>query len=130
MMGLNRLGPEQLVVPEGEQPKQWVGRWESLVTRETARRVWWQSVPLRRRPSLAASPSLTAPHPSPSCFSPRLVFLDWSLASAYGYSCTVHADQISCALPANVRDEDIIDGQLLKPQPKEVHTVRPRAALP
>jgi hypothetical protein len=42
MMGLNRLGPEQLVVPEGEQPKQWVGRWESVVTRETARRVWWQ----------------------------------------------------------------------------------------
>jgi hypothetical protein len=70
----------------------------------------------RRRPWSRLTPL------HPSCA--RLVFLDWSLASAYGYSCTIHPEQISCSLPANVQDEDIVDGKPLQPQPKEVHTVR------
>lgn len=120
MMGLNRLGPEQLVVPAGEQPKQWVGRWESVVTRETARRVWWQSVLSSLRSTVAPGRPADVSALSPA----RLVFLDWSLASAYGYSCTIHPEQISCSLPANVQDEDIVDGKPLQPQPKEIHTVR------
>lgn len=74
MMGINRLGAEDPnPLPPGQQARRWSGRWESLVTREIGRRVWWQ-----------------------------LVFLDWSLSPSYGYACTIHPDQMNTAFPGNV----------------------------
>lgn len=91
-LGLSRLGAEQQSV-DGKPLPMWIGRWESLIQREVGRRIWW-----------------------------NLVFLDWSLAPSYNFSCSIQPDQIKTALPANIEDEDIIDGQPLKPQPLSVRT--------
>lgn len=91
-LGLSRLGAEQQSV-DGKPLPMWTGRWESLIQREVGRRIWW-----------------------------NLVFLDWSLAPSYNFSCSIQPDQIKTALPANTEDEDIIDGQPLKPQPLSVRT--------
>lgn len=71
----------------------WKGRWESLVQREIGRRIWW-----------------------------NLVFLDWSLAPSYNYACSIQPDQIKTALPANIEDEDIVDGKPFEPKPLNVRT--------
>ncbi|KAL7410872.1 hypothetical protein BDY24DRAFT_397888 [Mrakia frigida] len=73
--------------------RRWGGRWESLITREVGRRCWW-----------------------------NLVFLDWSLAPAYGYAATIHPEHMTTAFPGNIRDEDLIDGQPFRPLPLDVHT--------
>ncbi|KAK8847674.1 hypothetical protein IAR55_005533 [Kwoniella newhampshirensis] len=91
-LGLSRLGAEQQSI-DGKPLPMWTGRWESLIQREVGRRIWW-----------------------------NLVFLDWALAPSYNFSCCIQPDQIKTALPANVEDEDIIDGQPLKPQPLNVRT--------
>ncbi|CED83413.1 Zn(2)-C6 fungal-type DNA-binding domain [Phaffia rhodozyma] len=93
MMGLNRLGAEQGELKPGDQPLKWTGRWESIITRETARRIWWQ-----------------------------MVFLDASISPSYGYATSIHPEQMSTALPANICDEDLVDGQPLRPRPMSVHT--------
>lgn len=86
----------------------WKGRWESLIQREIGRRIWW-----------------------------NLVFLDWSLAPSYNYASSIQPDQsesaptsckhyanmsVKTALPANIEDEDLIDGQPLRAQPLNVRT--------
>ncbi|WVQ80090.1 hypothetical protein IAT38_002191 [Cryptococcus sp. DSM 104549] len=91
-LGLSRLGAEQQAI-DGKPLPMWTGRWESLIQREVGRRIWW-----------------------------NLVFLDWSLAPSYHYSCSIQPDQIKTALPANIEDADIIDGQPLKQQPLDVRT--------
>lgn len=91
-LGLSRLGAEQQSV-DGRPLPMWKGRWESLIQREVGRRIWW-----------------------------NLVFLDWSLAPSYNFACSIHPDQIKCALPANIEDEDLIDGQPIRPQPESVRT--------
>ncbi|OCF33762.1 nuclear protein [Kwoniella heveanensis CBS 569] len=91
-LGLSRLGAEQQVV-DGKPLPMWTGRWESLIQREVGRRIWW-----------------------------NLVFLDWSLAPSYNFSCSIQPDQIKTALPSNIEDEDIIDGQPFRPQPLQVRT--------
>lgn len=91
-LGLSRLGAEQQSV-DGRPLPMWKGRWESLIQREVGRRIWW-----------------------------NLVFLDWSLAPSYNFACSIHPDQIKCALPANIEDEDLVDGQPIRPQPESVRT--------
>ncbi|WVQ77583.1 hypothetical protein IAR50_007271 [Cryptococcus sp. DSM 104548] len=91
-LGLSRLGAEQQII-DGKPLPMWTGRWESVIQREVGRRIWW-----------------------------NLVFLDWSLAPSYNYSCSIQPDQIKTALPANIEDEDIIDGMPLRPQPLSVRT--------
>ncbi|WRT64492.1 uncharacterized protein IL334_001424 [Kwoniella shivajii] len=91
-LGLSRLGAEQQAV-DGKPLPMWIGRWESLIQREVGRRIWW-----------------------------NLVFLDWQLAPSYNFSCSIQPDQIKTALPANIEDEDIIDGQPFNPQPLAVRT--------
>ncbi|WVF69491.1 hypothetical protein IAT40_004268 [Kwoniella sp. CBS 6097] len=91
-LGLSRLGAEQQAV-DGKPLPMWTGRWESLIQREVGRRIWW-----------------------------NLVFLDWSLAPSYNFSCSIQPDQIKTALPSNIEDEDIIDGQPFRPQPLQVRT--------
>ncbi|WVR04862.1 hypothetical protein IAU60_001874 [Kwoniella sp. DSM 27419] len=91
-LGLSRLGAEQQAV-DGKPLPMWTGRWESLIQREVGRRIWW-----------------------------NLVFLDWSLAPSYNFSCSIQPDQIKTALPGNIEDEDIIDGQPFQPQPLQVRT--------
>lgn len=110
-LGLNRLGAEQQA-PEGKLLPMWTGRWESLIQREVGRRIWW-----------------------------NLVFLDWAMAPSYSFSCSIHPDQsefldavrrlsraaltrhaVKTALPANIDDEDIIDGQKLQPKPLPMRT--------
>lgn len=91
-LGLSRLGAEQQSV-EGRPLPMWKGRWESLIQREVGRRIWW-----------------------------NLVFLDWSLAPSYNYASSIQPDQIKAALPANIEDEDLIDGQPLRPQAMNVRT--------
>nr|ODN88678.1 nuclear protein [Cryptococcus depauperatus CBS 7841] len=91
-LGLSRLGAEQQAV-DGKPLPMWTGRWESLIQREVGRRIWW-----------------------------NLVFLDWSLAPSYNYSCSIQPDHIKTALPANIEDEDIIDGLPIRPQPLNVRT--------
>ncbi|KAL7419070.1 hypothetical protein Q5752_005906 [Cryptotrichosporon argae] len=91
-LGLSRLGSEQQAV-DGRDVPMWKGRWESVVQREVGRRIWW-----------------------------NLVFLDWALAPSYNFACCIQPDQIKTALPANVEDEDLVDGQPLRPQPVHVRT--------
>ncbi|KAL1407004.1 hypothetical protein Q8F55_006417 [Vanrija albida] len=93
-LGLSRLGSEQQGT-EGEERSMpmWKGRWESLIQREVGRRIWW-----------------------------NLVFLDWSLAPSYNYASSIQPDQIKSALPANIEDEDLIDGQPLRAQRLNVRT--------
>ncbi|TXT08180.1 uncharacterized protein COLE_05104 [Cutaneotrichosporon oleaginosum] len=91
-LGISRLGAEQQSV-DGRPLPMWKGRWESLIQREVGRRIWWQ-----------------------------LVFLDWSLAPSYNYASSIQPDQIKTALPANIEDEDLVDGQPLCPQPLNVRT--------
>lgn len=105
-LGLSRLGAEQQSV-DGKPLPMWTGRWSSLIQREVGRRIWW-----------------------------NLVFLDWVMAPSYNYTTSIQADQsevsnvetaradvlVKTALPANIDDEDIIDGQPLKPKPMHVRT--------
>ncbi|TXT13049.1 hypothetical protein VHUM_01450 [Vanrija humicola] len=94
-LGLSRLGSEQQGA-EGEERANmpmWKGRWESLIQREVGRRIWW-----------------------------NLVFLDWSLAPSYNYASSIQPDQIKSAMPANIEDEDLIDGQPLRAQRMNVRT--------
>lgn len=91
-MGLSRLGAEAEPKP-GVEPPKWKAPWESLIKREVGRRLWW-----------------------------NLVFLDWSLAPSYNFASTIHPDQIKTALPANVNDEDLIEGQPLRPKPLSERT--------
>ncbi|ORX35880.1 fungal-specific transcription factor domain-domain-containing protein [Kockovaella imperatae] len=91
-LGLSRLGSEPEVV-DGKPTAQWVGRWKSLIEREVGRRIWW-----------------------------NLVWLDWSLAPSYNYACCIHPEQIKTAMPGNIEDDDLVDGQPFRPQPVNVYT--------
>lgn len=68
---MSRLGPEQ-------QGKIWPEPWDSLVTREIGRRVWW-----------------------------NMVSLDHSFAEAHGVYYSIHPDQNRSAPPLNMDDETL-----------------------
>ncbi len=91
-MGLSRLGSEGEATPDSPAPN-WKAPWQSLIKRETGRRLWW-----------------------------NLVFLDWSLAPSYNYASSIQPDQIKTALPANVNDEDVVEGQPLIAKPLSERT--------
>ncbi|EIW71088.1 hypothetical protein TREMEDRAFT_11544, partial [Tremella mesenterica DSM 1558] len=91
-LGMSRLGAEEPANDEKGSPM-WTGRWESLIQREVGRRTWW-----------------------------NLVYLDWSQAPSYHNQSCVTPDQIRTALPANIDDEDLIDGLPLRAKPLNVRT--------
>ncbi|EEB97961.1 hypothetical protein MPER_02620, partial [Moniliophthora perniciosa FA553] len=76
-LGLSELGSEA-------DSKSWGCSWNSLIKRETARRIWW-----------------------------NLIFNDWSNAAAHHGAYSIHPTQNRTALPANVNDADLVDGLLL-----------------
>ncbi|KAI3619528.1 nucleus protein [Moniliophthora roreri] len=73
-LGLSELGSES-------DSKSWGCSWNSLIKRETARRVWW-----------------------------NLIFNDWSNAAAHHGAYSIHPTQNRTALPANVNDVNLVDG--------------------
>ncbi|KAF5379255.1 hypothetical protein D9757_010680 [Collybiopsis confluens] len=73
--------------------KTYSGIWNSVVKREVARRIWWS-----------------------------LIFNDWSHAAAHNGAYSVHPSQNHTAFPANVNDDDLVDGFPLKERPITEYT--------
>ncbi|THU93548.1 hypothetical protein K435DRAFT_189601 [Dendrothele bispora CBS 962.96] len=73
--------------------RKYTGLWKSLVKRETGRRVWWS-----------------------------LIFDDWSHAAAHNGAYSVHPSQNHTALPANINDTDLVEGQPLREMPETQYT--------
>ncbi|KIY73644.1 hypothetical protein CYLTODRAFT_416675 [Cylindrobasidium torrendii FP15055 ss-10] len=67
--------------------------WKSVVKREIARRVWW-----------------------------GLVITDWSHAASHNGTYAIHPSQNHTALPANINDSDLVDGQPLRARPPQEYT--------
>lgn len=141
-LGMSRLGSEQQAV-DGKPLATWTGRWESLIQREVGRRIWWNLVNLEW--ALAPSYSFCTASVAPSLIFDRKAMKANSIFSItpdqskphIPRTCNVHRVHparlwssvvlteiiiVKTALPANIEDEDLIDGESLKAKPLNVRT--------